>query len=34
MTEAGYWVMSDEEGAALRKYLLKGGFLILDDTRD
>ena len=34
MTEAGYWVMSDEEVAALRKYLLKGGFLILDDTRD
>jgi hypothetical protein len=34
MTEAGYWVMSDEEAVALRKYLLKGGFLILDDTRD
>lgn len=34
MTEAGYWVMTDAEGAALRKYLLKGGFLILDDTRD
>jgi Domain of unknown function (DUF4159) len=34
MTEAGYWVMSDREGAALRKYLLRGGFLILDDTRD
>jgi Domain of unknown function (DUF4159) len=34
MTEAGYWVMSDKEGAALRKYLIKGGFLILDDTRD
>lgn len=34
MTEAGYWVMSDAEAVALRKYLLKGGFLILDDTRD
>ncbi len=34
MTEAGYWVMSDDEALALRKYLLKGGFLILDDTRD
>jgi hypothetical protein len=34
MTEAGYWVMNDAEAAALRKYLVKGGFLILDDTRD
>ena len=34
MTEAGYWVMSDAEAAALRKYIMKGGFLILDDTRD
>jgi len=34
MTEAGYWVMSDAEVTALRKYVLKGGFLILDDTRD
>ncbi len=34
MTEAGYWVMTDSEAAALRKYLLKGGFLILDDSRD
>jgi hypothetical protein len=34
MTEAGYWVMTDAEAVALRKYLRKGGFLILDDTRD
>ncbi|MDB4875745.1 MAG: hypothetical protein JWM41_2191 [Gemmatimonadetes bacterium] len=34
MTEAGYWVITDKEAAALRKYLLKGGFLILDDSRD
>jgi hypothetical protein len=34
MTEAGYWTMTDAEAVALRKYLLKGGFLILDDSRD
>lgn len=34
MTEAGYWQLTDKEATALRKYLLKGGFLILDDTRD
>lgn len=34
MTEAGYWQSTDKEVAAMRKYLLKGGFLILDDTRD
>lgn len=34
MTEAGYWVITDKEILALRKYLLKGGFLILDDSRD
>lgn len=34
MTESGYWVMSDKEADALRTYLRKGGFLILDDTRD
>jgi len=34
MTEAGYWVLTDAEIVALRKYVLKGGFLILDDTRD
>ena len=34
MTEAGFWVMSDEEGLALRAYLQKGGFLIFDDFRE
>jgi hypothetical protein len=34
MTESGYWVMPDKEADVLRKYLRKGGFLILDDTRD
>ncbi len=34
MTEAGYWELTDKEAETLRKYLLKGGFLILDDSRD
>jgi hypothetical protein len=34
MTEAGYWQITDKEAVALRRYLLKGGFLILDDSRD
>lgn len=34
MVEAGYWEMTDKEASALRAYLLKGGFLILDDSRD
>jgi hypothetical protein len=34
MTEAGFWVMSDQEAASLRAYLGKGGFLIFDDFRD
>lgn len=34
MTEAGYWILTDKEAAALRAYLLKGGFLIFDDFRD
>jgi hypothetical protein len=34
MTEAGYWVMTDEEAKGLRAYLLKGGFVIFDDFRD
>jgi hypothetical protein len=34
MTEAGFWTMEDKEAAALRKYLLKGGFIIFDDFRD
>jgi len=31
--EVGYWRPSDSEIANLRAYLLKGGFLIVDDTR-
>jgi hypothetical protein len=34
LTEGGFWQISDSETIALRKYLLKGGFLIVDDTRD
>jgi hypothetical protein len=33
MSEPGFWTMSDEEAAGLRAYLLKGGFLIVDDFR-
>ena len=29
--EVGYWTMTDEEAENLRSYLLKGGFLIVDD---
>ena len=31
LSEPGYWVMSDEEAKGLREYLLKGGFLFVDD---
>lgn len=31
--EPGFWKQSDEEVAALRAWLLKGGFLIVDDFR-
>jgi hypothetical protein len=31
LSEPGAWSMSDEEAAGLRSYLLKGGFLIVDD---
>jgi len=34
MTEAGYWELGEKEVSTLRRYLLKGGFLILDDSRD
>jgi hypothetical protein len=34
MAEAGYWIMSDEEGQVLREYMQKGGFVIFDDFRD
>ena len=33
ITEAGWWTMTDEEGAAFRNYLLKGGFVIFDDFK-
>lgn len=29
--EAGWWTQTDEEAAAMRAYLLKGGFIIFDD---
>jgi hypothetical protein len=32
--EVGYWRPSETEAANLREYLLKGGFLIVDDFRD
>ena len=31
LSEPGYWVPSDAEAEGLRKYLAKGGFLIVDD---
>src|SRR5438094_5794165 len=34
MTEAGYWVLTDREAAALGAYLRKGGFVVFDDFRD
>ena len=33
MTEAGFWTLTDKEALALRAYLQKGGFLIVDDFR-
>lgn len=33
LTEAGFWTLSDEEAAAFRAYLQKGGFVIFDDFR-
>lgn len=33
IVEVGYWRPSDSEVRALREYLLKGGFLIVDDFR-
>ena len=33
MSEPGFWNASDAEAQALRRYLLKGGFLIFDDFR-
>jgi Domain of unknown function (DUF4159) len=34
LSEPGYWMMSDAEAQGLRNYLLKGGFLIVDDFKD
>lgn len=34
LVEAGYLTLNPKETAALRKYLLKGGFLIIDDSRE
>jgi hypothetical protein len=31
LSEPGYWVMNDDEAKGLREYLLKGGFLFVDD---
>ena len=31
VSEPGFWTMTDKEVAGLRNYLLKGGFLIVDD---
>jgi hypothetical protein len=31
--EVGWWTLTDREAAALRAYLLKGGFLIIDDFK-
>lgn len=31
MWEPGFWVMTDEQGARFREYLMKGGFAIFDD---
>jgi uncharacterized protein DUF4159 len=34
LVEGGYLTLNDKEALALRNYLLKGGFLIIDDSRD
>jgi hypothetical protein len=34
MSEPGAWSASDAEAEGLRRYLLKGGFIIFDDFRD
>ena len=30
-TQVGYWDLSDDETARLKEYLLRGGFLVVDD---
>ncbi len=34
LTEPGYWMTNDDEVAALRLYLERGGFIIIDDFHD
>ena len=34
LTEPGYWMTDDEEVANIRRYLDRGGFLIIDDFHD
>ncbi len=34
MTEAQYAQLTDKQAETMRRYLLRGGFLIVDDTRD
>ncbi|MFI5230488.1 MAG: DUF4159 domain-containing protein [Gemmatimonadales bacterium] len=34
LVEAGYLTLTEKEATALRTYLLKGGFLIIDDSRE
>lgn len=34
LAEPGFWTLDEGEAAALREYLLKGGFLIIDDFVD
>lgn len=34
LTEAGFWVLTDQEARAFGAYLRKGGFVIFDDFRD
>jgi Domain of unknown function (DUF4159) len=34
LVEGGYLTLNEKEVAALRKYILKGGFLIIDDSRE
>jgi hypothetical protein len=34
LCEVGFWTLTDEEAEGLRTYLLKGGFLVVDDFID
>jgi len=34
LAEPGFWTLTEDERASLREYLLKGGFLIVDDFVD